>query len=99
MMNAADIMTQPVISVAPEASIAEVARLMVQHRISGLPVIDRSGAVVGMVTEGDLLRRAEIGTERRRSRWIELLIGPGRLAGDYVDAHARKGGEAMSGGV
>jgi CBS domain-containing protein len=95
-MNAADIMTQPVVSVAPEETIAEAARLMVQHRISGLPVIDKSGALLGIVTEGDLLHRAELGTERQRHRWIELLMGPGRLAGDYVDAHARKVGEVMS---
>jgi CBS domain-containing protein len=95
-MKAVDIMTQPVISVAPETMIAEAARLMLQHRISGLPVVDRSGAVVGIVTEGDLLRRSELGTERHRMRWIELLIGPGRLAAEYVDAHARKVGEVMS---
>jgi CBS domain-containing protein len=95
-MNAADIMTQPVISIAPETKIAEAARLMLQHRISGLPVVDGTGAVVGIVTEGDLLRRSEIGTERHRPRWVELLIGPGRLAREYVDAHARKVGEVMS---
>ena len=95
-MNAADIMTQPVISVTAETTIAEAARLMLQHRISGLPVVDRSGSVVGIVTEGDLLRRSELGTERRRTRWIELLIGPGRLAAEYVDAHGRKVGDVMS---
>jgi CBS domain-containing protein len=96
IMNAAEIMTQPVISVTQETKIAEAARLMLRHRISGLPVVDPSGAVVGIVTEGDLLRRSELGTERHRPRWVELLIGPGRLAGDYVDAHARKVGEVMS---
>src|SRR6266699_3027821 len=95
-MNAADIMTKPVISVGPEATIAAAAQLMQQHRISGLPVADKTGVVVGVVTEGDLLRRAELGTERHRPRWIELLIGPGRLAWDYVDAHARKVGEVMT---
>jgi CBS domain-containing protein len=94
-MNAADIMTQPVISVTPETKIAEAARLMLQHRISGLPVLDGKGALVGIVTEGDLLRRSELGTERHRPRWLEILIGPGRLAGDYVETHARKVGEVM----
>ena len=98
-MNAADVMTQPVISVAPEATIAEAARLMLLHRISGLPVTESSGKVVGMVTEGDLLRRAELGTEHRRRRWVELLVGPGRLAGDYIDTHGRKVGEVMTGTV
>ncbi len=95
-MNAADVMTSPVISVTPQATIVEAAQLMLRHRISGLPVIDATGAVVGIVTEGDLLRRAEIGTERRRRRWIELLIGPGRLARDYVEGHGRRVGEVMS---
>jgi CBS domain-containing protein len=98
-MNAADIMTQPVISICSEATIAEAARLMLQHRISGLPVTDAHDAVVGVVTEADLLRRAELGTERRRPRWIEFLTGPGRLASDYVDAHARKVSEVMTGTV
>jgi len=98
-MNVADIMTQPVITVTPETKIAEAARLMLQHRISGLPVVDGKDAVIGVVTEGDLLRRSEIGTERHRPRWVELLIGPGRLAADYVDAHARTVGEVMSQGV
>lgn len=95
-MNVEQIMTHPVITVTPETTIAETARLMLQHRISGLPVIDDSNAVVGIVTEGDLLRRAETGTERRHRRWIELLIGPGRLADEYVSTHARKVGEAMT---
>jgi CBS domain-containing protein len=96
IMNAADIMTQPVITVTPETKIAEAARLMLQHRISGLPVVDGKGAVIGIVTEGDLLRRSEIGTERHRPRWVELLIGPGRLARDYVNAHARTVSEVMT---
>jgi len=95
-MKAADIMTQPVITVTSGTKIAEAARLMLQHRISGLPVVDESDRVVGIVTEGDLLRRSELGTDRQRPRWIELLMGPGRLAHDYVEAHARTVGEVMS---
>ncbi len=95
-MNVADVMTQPVISVAPETTIAEAARLMLQHRISGLPVCDPDGTVIGMVTEGDLLRRAETGTQRRHAHWLEFLIAPGRLARDYANANARKVGEVMS---
>ncbi len=94
-MNVADVMTRKVITVKPETTIAEAARRMLQHRISGLPVVDE-GAVVGVVTEGDLLRRIEAGTERRHSRWLEFLITPGRLAEDYARANARKVGEVMS---
>jgi CBS domain-containing protein len=95
-MNVADIMTQQVISVTPETTIAEAARLMLQHRISGFPVVDPGGAVVGVVTEGDLLRRTETGTERRHARWLEFLIAPGRLAQEYAHANARKVGDVMS---
>jgi CBS domain-containing protein len=95
-MNVSDIMTKPVISVTPETAIGEVARLMLRHRISGLPVVDREGAVVGVITEGDLLRRVETGTQQRHRHWVELLIGPGRLAKEYALANARRAGEVMS---
>src|SRR5579864_4279182 len=95
-MNVADVMTQKVITVTTETTIADAAGLMLEHRISGLPVVDEGGAVVGVVTEGDLLRRIETGTERRHSRWLEFLITPGRLAEDYSRANARKVGEVMT---
>ncbi len=95
-MLAGQIMTPRPVTVTPGASIAEAAQLMLEHRISGLPVTDGKGALMGIITEGDLLRRAEIGTERHRSRWLELLLGPGRLAQDYVDVHARKVADAMT---
>jgi CBS domain-containing protein len=95
-MKASDIMTRGAVAVAADSTIEAAARLMVSHRISGLPVVDAGGTVVGMVTEGDLLRRAEIGTERQHGRWLELLLGPGRLARDYVHSHARKVNEVMT---
>jgi CBS domain-containing protein len=95
-MKAADVMTREPMSVTPQTTIVEAARLMLQHRISGLPVTDAKGSVVGVVTEGDLLRRAETGTERHRSSWLTFLVGPGRLAGDYASTHARKVGEVMT---
>jgi CBS-domain-containing membrane protein len=95
-MKVGDIMTQPAITVEPQTTIAEAAQLMLQRRISGIPVVDAAGAVVGIVTEGDLLRRAETGTERRHARWLELLISPGRLAREYAGAHAHRVGEVMS---
>ncbi|HET9816413.1 MAG TPA: CBS domain-containing protein [Xanthobacteraceae bacterium] len=89
-MKAKDVMTSPVISVEPDASIWQAVRIMLQRRISGLPVIDKHGYLVGMVTEGDFLRRAETGTQRHRSRWLEFLLGPGRLADEYTRSHGRK---------
>jgi CBS domain-containing protein len=88
-----------VISVTPQTTIAEAAQLLLDNRISGLPVVDPGGAVVGIVTEGDLLRRVETGTERRHSHWLEFLIAPGRLAREYTDANARNVGEVMSADV
>jgi CBS-domain-containing membrane protein len=95
-MKANDVMTRNVISVAPDATVLQAARLMLQHHISGLPVIDRAGQLVGVLSEGDFLRRRETGTERRRSRWLKFLMGPGRIAADYVHSHGSKVSEVMS---
>src|SRR5215831_2667453 len=95
-MTAADVMTREPISVGAQTTIVEAAQLMLRHRISGLPVTDGNDEIIGVVTEGDLLRRAETGTERHRSTWLAFLVGPGHLAGDYVGTHARKVGEVMT---
>ena len=95
-MNAADVMTTKVITVTPESSVGDAAKLMLQYRISGLPVVDRKGELVGIVTEGDFLRRGETGTERRRPRWLEFILGPGRLSSEYVQAYGRKIADAMT---
>jgi CBS domain-containing protein len=95
-MFACDVMTRQIVKVTPDTAIEEAARLMVENRISGLPVTDAAGAVVGIVTEGDLLRRIETGTDKQHSGWYGLLFGPGRLAAEYTRSHARKVGEVMT---
>jgi CBS domain-containing protein len=95
-MKAGDIMTARVVSIAPEVGVLEAIELMMKNHISGLPVIDSTGKLVGMVTEGDFLRRAETGTTRKRPRWLEFLVGPGRLAEEYVESHGRKVAEVMT---
>jgi len=95
-MKAKDVMTHDVISVTPETTVLQAARLMLQHRISGLPVVDASGNLVGILSEGDFLRRKETGTERRRSRLLEFIIGPGKIASEYVHSHGRKVSEVMT---
>lgn len=95
-MRAKDIMSPNVVTIGPDASIVQAARLMLQNRYSGLPVVDTSGALVGIVTEGDFLRRRETDTVRRRSRWLEFLVGPGHLAEEYVHAASRIVREVMS---
>jgi len=96
MMKVRDVMSPRVISVDPDAGILDAIRLMLDNRISGLPVIDAGGDLVGIVTEGDFLRRSETGTERRRPRWLEFLLGPGTLADDYVRSHARTVRDVMT---
>jgi CBS domain-containing protein len=95
-MRAHHIMTRKVVVVSPDASIGEAARLMAEYHVSGLPVVDHSGALVGMVTERDFLRRQEVGTQRRRPRWLEFLRGPGSQALEYVHAAGRKVDEIMT---
>jgi CBS domain-containing protein len=95
-MNAADIMTRTILSAGPKTPVAEAIGLMLDNRVSGLPVIDEVGQLVGILTEGDLLRRGETGTERHRPRWLEILLGPGRLASEYVRTHGRKVEDIMT---
>jgi CBS domain-containing protein len=96
MMQVRDVMTRNVISVRANQSVLEAAELMLQNRVSGLPVVDTGGALVGVVTEGDFLRRGEIGTQRQRPKWLEFLLGPGRLAAEYVHTSGRTVEEVMT---
>ena len=95
-MIAADVMTRNVRSVPAGTSLLAAIRLMLGSRISGLPVTDPAGRLVGVVTEGDLLRRSELGTEHKRAGWLNFLRGPGRAADDYVRSHARNVDDVMS---
>jgi CBS domain-containing protein len=94
-MKVSEVMTRRIISILPEASISDAVKLMLNH-ISGLPVIDDKGKLVGILTEGDLLRRPEIGTERGRSRWLDALFGPGDAADAYVHSRSRKVKDVMT---
>src|SRR3982750_610404 len=81
-MRAHQIMTRSVITVTPETTIVDAAKTMLQRHISGLPVVDTAGKLVGIVSEGDFIHRGEIGTSRRRSRWLNFLLGAGKAATD-----------------
>jgi CBS domain-containing protein len=85
-----------VITVGPDTTIVEAAGIMLQNHVSGLPVVNASGKLVGIVSEGDFIRRAEIGTERKRGRWLRFLLGPGSAATDFVHERGRKVGEVMT---
>ena len=95
-MKVADIMTRTVVSVAPDATIRDTVALMLKHRISGLPVIDSHRKLVGIVSEGDFLHRPEIGTERRRWRWLDAVFGPADGAKSYVRSHGQQIREVMT---
>lgn len=94
-MRAKDIMTRNVVTVPADAAIADAVRLMLENRISGLPVLDAAGRLVGMLTEGDLMRRAELMTERR-SWWLKGAAPSEQQAKSYVRAHGLKAGDVMT---
>jgi CBS domain-containing protein len=91
-----DIMSAPAITIDPRATIRSAIQRMLDSRLSGLPVADATGALLGIVSEADLLRRSEIGTAKTRSGWLEFLLGPGRGAQDYTQSHARYVEEIMT---
>ena len=95
-MKAKDVMSPNVVTISADASVLEAARMMLQHHISGLPVVDTSGKLIGIVSEGDFLRRRETATERRRSRLLEFLVGPGKIASEYTHSHGMRVAEVMS---
>jgi CBS domain-containing protein len=98
-MNAQDVMASRVVTVGEDATVQEVAKLLIEERISAVPVVDKAGKIVGIVTESDLMRRAEIGTERHYSGWLSLLADARTLAADYVKSHAASVKDVMTRGV
>src|SRR6516165_7315206 len=94
-MRAHQIMTKPVIAVSPDTTIVEAANTMLQRHVSGLPV-GEDGKLVGVVSEGDFIRRSEIGTQRKRGRWLRFILGPGKSASDFVQEHGRRVSEVMT---
>lgn len=95
-MEAQDIMTRNVVTTAPEATVAEVATLLVERHISAAPVVDAAGRLVGIVSEGDLVRRPEVSGERRPSWWLTLISDQSERARDYVKTHGRNVAEIMT---
>lgn len=95
-MKASDFMTRDVVTIAADATVADAVKSMLEHRVSGLPVVSSAGRLVGVVTEGDLIRRAELGTEKKRIRWLHFLIDRDVLAKDFTREHGRKVSEVMT---
>jgi len=95
-MRAHELMSRHVITISADAWVIEAIKTMLTHHISGLPVIDSGGKLIGIVSEGDFIRRAEIGTEKRRGRWLTLLANADRVALDFARQHGRKVREVMT---
>jgi CBS domain-containing protein len=96
-MKARDVMVSPVITTRPSASVKEVAQVLLTHHISAVPVVDDAGKLVGIVSEGDLMRRADLGTARHRSWWLATLFAEEEaLAAEYVKQHGKKVADVMT---
>lgn len=95
-MKAADVMVTNVITVGPDAKVSEVARTLLENRISALPVVDASGRLVGIVSEGDLMRRTESDTEIHRSWWLNFLTSKEASAAEFVRSHSQRVTDVMT---
>jgi CBS domain-containing protein len=95
-MRAHQIMTRQVITIGPETSVVEAAYTMLRHHISGLPVVNTAGKLTGIISEGNFIRRAEIGTQHKRGRWLRLLVAKGQRASEYMHEQGRKVNEVMA---
>ena len=95
-MKARDVMASHVITVGPELDLKAVANTLVANGISAVPVVTIDGSVVGIVSEGDLMRRAVSGVERKRSRWLETFSLAEQLMAEFVKAHGRKAKDVMT---
>src|SRR6478672_3009719 len=95
-MRAHQIMTRSVITVTPETKVVEAANIMLRQHVSGLPVVDAAGTLVGIISEGDFIHRGEIGTQRKRGWFKRFILGPGQGATDFVHEHGRKVAEIMT---
>jgi CBS domain-containing protein len=95
-MKALDVMVRDVVTVRPDDTVADAVRLLAEHDVSALPVVDIDDNVVGVISEADLVHREEIGTEKHRSWWLEAMTPASTLAGEFAKSHGRRVEEVMS---
>lgn len=95
-MKASDVMTPNVVSVGIDTPVPDIATLMLERRISAVAVVDGEGRAVGVVSEGDLIRRPELETDKPRSRWLRFLLSPDDEARDFVKTHGLRARDVMS---
>jgi CBS domain-containing protein len=98
-MRAIDVMVHDVVTVRPDTAVADATKLLAEHDVSALPVLDKDGNLVGVLSEADLIHRAEIGTEKHRPWWLEAVTGATTLAEEFAKSHGKTGGEVMTTGV
>jgi len=98
-MRAIDVMVRDVVTVRPDTDVAAAIKLLTEHDVSALPVLDREGDLVGLLSEADLIHRTEIGTEKHRPWWLEAVTGASTLAEEFAKSHGKKVGEVMTDGV
>src|SRR5215468_8136145 len=98
-MRAIDVMVRDVVTVRPDTDVADAIKLLAEHDVSALPVVDKAGYLVGVLSESDLIHRAEIGTEKHRPWWLEAVTGASTLAEEFAKSHGKKVGEVMTAGV
>lgn len=95
-MQAQDVMTRHLITASPHDTVGQVAQRMMDHGISGMPVVDELGRAIGMISESDLLRRPELGTEKHQSGWLRFFTPEAELAADYAKTHALRVEDVMT---
>jgi CBS domain-containing protein len=98
-MRAIDVMVRDVVTIRPDTDVAEAVKLLAEHDVSALPVIDAAGSLAAMLSEADLIHRVEIGTEKHRPWWVEAVTGTSTLATEFAKSHGKKVGEVMTTGV
>ena len=96
-MQAKDVMTTGVVTVEPETTVREIAAVLAEKGISAVPVVDAQGAILGVVSEGDLMRREEIGTgPKKRSWWLLPFSETESAAADYAKSHGMHARDVMT---
>ena len=98
-MRAIDVMVRDVVTVRPDTDVAEAVKLLAEHDVSALPVVNVAGNLVGVLSEADLIHRAEIGTEKQRPWWLEAVTGASTLAEEFAKSHGKRVGEIMTDGA
>jgi CBS domain-containing protein len=98
-MRAIDVMVRDVVTVRPDTDVADATKLLAEHDVSALPVLDKDGNLIGMLSEADLIHRADIGTGKHRPWWLEAVTGATTLAEEFAKSHGKKVGEVMTTGV